>query len=112
MRICAVVKSPPIQGGVSTQTFWLARALAQAGHHVSVVTNASEVEAAYRLWIPPGDERMLEGDFGSGSVSVRFSGLHPEHLTHIPYTNPFVTKLSSLATEAVRSVGQTREVNH
>jgi glycosyltransferase involved in cell wall biosynthesis len=104
VRICAVVKYPPIQGGVSAQTFWLARALAQQGHRVSVVTNANEVESAYRIWIPPGDERMLEADFDNGgSVSARFSGLHREHLTHIPYSNPFVTKLSSLATEAVRS---------
>ena len=49
MRICAIVKYPPIQGGVSAQSYWLCRGLAEAGHDVHVVTNADEVEGDYRL---------------------------------------------------------------
>jgi hypothetical protein len=46
VRICIVGKYPPIQGGVSAQTYWAARGLAAGGHDVSVVTKAAEVEDA------------------------------------------------------------------
>jgi hypothetical protein len=44
MRICFIGKYPPIQGGVSAQTYWAVRGLAERGHEVCVVTNADEVE--------------------------------------------------------------------
>ena len=43
MRICAIGKFPPIQGGVSMRTYWTAHGLAAYGHEVHVVTNAKEV---------------------------------------------------------------------
>ena len=49
MKICILGKYPPIEGGVSTQTYWLARGLAQRGHHVHVITNADEVEDMFRM---------------------------------------------------------------
>ena len=60
MRICAVIKYPPIQGGVSAQSFWLARGLADAGHEVFVVTNADSVEDDYRILMTDDDRRWLE----------------------------------------------------
>src|SRR5918993_1228933 len=63
MRICAVIKYPPIQGGVSTHGYWLARSLAMRGHQGFVVTNADEVEPDHRVWIPEADRPLLDGQF-------------------------------------------------
>ena len=63
MRVCAIVKYPPIQGGVSAQSYWLCRALAEAGHEVHVVTNAEEVEQDYRLVLGESDRAWLEPSF-------------------------------------------------
>lgn len=103
MRVCAVVKYPPIQGGVSARCFWTAHALAALGHQVDVVTNAGEVEADYRLWIPPEDRGLLNATYDNGGrVTVVSTGLRPRELMHIPQSDPFVTKLSGLATEQIR----------
>jgi glycosyltransferase involved in cell wall biosynthesis len=103
MRICAVVKYPPIQGGVSARSYWIARALAMRGHEVRVVTNAGETEADYRLWIPPEDRELLEASFDNGGrVTVVSTGRDRRRLAHIPQSNPFVTKLSALACEQIR----------
>ncbi len=54
MRICFIGKYPPIEGGVSSHAYWLAKALGKKGHEVHVVTNAQEVEKEYcehsELW--------------------------------------------------------------
>jgi glycosyltransferase involved in cell wall biosynthesis len=103
MRICAVTKYPPIEGGVSARCFWIARALARRGHQVHVVTNAGEVEDGYRIWVPPVDRSLLEASFGNGGrVTVTSTGLRRRGLFHVPDGNPFATKLASLATEVVR----------
>jgi|tagenome__1003787_1003787.scaffolds.fasta_scaffold20989909_6 glycosyltransferase involved in cell wall biosynthesis len=104
MRICAVMKYPPIQGGVSARCYWIARALAQRGHQVHVVTNAAEVEAEFRLTIPPQDADLLDARFpNGGSVTVFGSGIHRRALAHVPYSNPYTTKLAALATDVIRA---------
>lgn len=49
MRICIVSKFPPIEGGIAARTYWRVRRLLEEGHRVAVVTNASCVEADYRI---------------------------------------------------------------
>jgi glycosyltransferase involved in cell wall biosynthesis len=106
MRICAVMKYPPIQGGVSARCYWLARSLAERGHQVTVVTNAGEVEDDYRIWIPAEDAGRLEARFpNGGTVSVVNSGRFERTTAYIPYANPYVTKLAALATEEIRRQG-------
>jgi glycosyltransferase involved in cell wall biosynthesis len=104
MRVCAVVKYPPIEGGVSALSYRVVMALAAAGHQVSVVTNADEVEDDYRIWMRPQDRRRLEAQFpNGGSVClVPTSGLGRKFADHIPSSKPFVTKLASIATEEIR----------
>ena len=104
MRICAVIKYPPIQGGVSAHGYWLVRSLALRGHQVVVVTNADEVEPDYRLWIPEEDRPLLEGRFpGGGSVTVvGTASVARERQAHVPGANPYVTKLAGLGAEAIR----------
>jgi glycosyltransferase involved in cell wall biosynthesis len=106
MRICAVVKYPPIQGGVSALSYRLVMALGAAGHQVSVVTNADEVEDDYRIWMTGDDRDRLEADFpGGGSVRLAPSSpLGRKHAAHIPDHRPFATKLAALATEEIRRI--------
>nr|WP_296074932.1 glycosyltransferase [uncultured Actinoplanes sp.] len=106
MRICAVVKYPPIQGGVSALSYRVVMALGAAGHQVSVVTNADEVEDDYRIWMTGDDRARLEADFpGGGSVRLAPSSpLGRKHAAHIPDHRPYATKLAALATEEIRRI--------
>src|SRR5882724_2208059 len=103
MRICFVGKYPPIQGGVSSSTYWAVRGLAERGHQVYVVTNASEVETRYRLQLDAADLDHLEASFISGGLVRVFQ---PERgttrISHIPLSNPFVSKLAGMATQVIR----------
>jgi glycosyltransferase involved in cell wall biosynthesis len=107
VRICAVVKYPPIQGGVSAQSYWLCRALAEKGHDVTVVTNAAEVEPGYRIWLEAADLGLLQGRFpGGGRLDVVWTSPWDEgRWHHIPAGNPASERLASLAAETVRRRG-------
>jgi glycosyltransferase involved in cell wall biosynthesis len=106
MRICFVGKYPPIEGGVSAQTYWAARGLAERGHEVFVVTNAAEVEESFRIRLEPDDDSWLAPEFPNGGA-VRIFG--PEHysrrMTHIPKSDPFVSKLAGMAVQVVEAFG-------
>jgi glycosyltransferase involved in cell wall biosynthesis len=103
VRLCIVGKYPPIQGGVSAHTYWLAQGLAALGHEVHVVTNANEVEPRFRMWMRPEDWRRCEGDHpGGGSIRVHQTDAELGRQRHIPWSNPFVTKLASAAARTVR----------
>ena len=103
MRICFVGKYPPIQGGVSSESYWAVRGLAEVGHQVYVVTNAAEVEEAYRIRLEPADAPQLEPTFPNGGA-VRIFAPEPSsrRMYHIPLGNPFVSKLAGMATQVVR----------
>jgi glycosyltransferase involved in cell wall biosynthesis len=107
VRICAVVKYPPIQGGVSAQSYWLCRGLAQKGHDVTVVTNAAEVEPGYRIWLDAADLGQLQGRFpGGGRLDVVWTSPWDEaRWHHIPAGNPAFERLSSLVIETARQRG-------
>jgi glycosyltransferase involved in cell wall biosynthesis len=104
LRICIVGKYPPIEGGVSATTYWIARALAARGHQIHVVTNADEVEGRYRMRLDASDAEMLQARYqNGGSVRVHHvESFDPRVMAHIPLANPFVTRIASLATEVVR----------
>ena len=107
MKICLLGKYPPIEGGVSGNTYWLARGLAERGHEIHVVTNAEEVEDRYRLALAAEDASWYQPRFeGGGSVRVYNAEPFTRHaMEHIPTANPFVSKLASLATDVVRRHG-------
>lgn len=105
MKICMVGKYPPIEGGVSARNYWIARGLAERGHEVHLVTNADEVEPAYRMYLEEDDRAWFEPRFeGSGGfVSLNNAEAYsPRKMSHIPLSNPFGTKLASVATDVVR----------
>lgn len=105
LRVCVVGKYPPIQGGVSAQTYWMCRALAENGHDVFVVTNADEVEDDYRIWMLDDDWRRLSYSVPcAGTVTARHSrAWDTGRYLYVPSGNPSVTKLAGMATEVVRS---------
>jgi glycosyltransferase involved in cell wall biosynthesis len=95
MKICIIGKYPPIEGGVSSNNYWLACALAQKGHNVFVVTNAEEVEPAFREEILPKDAGRLEPH------NVKIFNTYPAYNV-IPACSAFIAKLASLAIDLVR----------
>ena len=105
--MCIVGKYPPIEGGVSATTYWLARGLAERGHEIHIVTNADEVEDRFRIRLDAGDSTMLQPQFGNGGfVRVHhIESFDPIAMAHIPEANPYFTRLASLATDVVRRYG-------
>ena len=80
----------------------LAHALARRGHAVHVVTNAMEVEDAYRVVMRPEDMTRLVGRHGEGYVRVHQTVSDPIAQWHVPWHNPYATKLAGLAIEVIR----------
>jgi glycosyltransferase involved in cell wall biosynthesis len=105
LKVCFVGKYPPIQGGVSAQSYWMVRGLAERGHEVSVVTNAFEVEPRFRMSLSPSDMENLEFTDTAKGGKVRLYTPQPftsAQMAHIPRSNPFVSKLAGLAADVIR----------
>ncbi|OGG49434.1 hypothetical protein A2763_03865 [Candidatus Kaiserbacteria bacterium RIFCSPHIGHO2_01_FULL_54_36] len=98
MRILMIGKYPPIEGGVSSHIYWLARGLGEAGHEVSVVTNAGRVEEDYRISLDVSDP-----EYRPRNVSV-FS-LTDAPPRHIPFSEGYVTRLVALGLRAIEKNG-------
>lgn len=95
MRICLVGKYPPIEGGVSSRVYWMARGLAAKGHEIHVVTNSWEVEKDYREDV---DDIAL---YKAENLTVHST--NPFQRPHyIPYSNPYIAKIASRAIDAIR----------
>jgi glycosyltransferase involved in cell wall biosynthesis len=99
MKICIIGKYFPIQGGVSKDTQWLSDVLAQAGFTVHIVTNADEVEPQYRCldW----SQSPFTG-LNTGKIFLHTSSKAARR-HYIPYGNPFVTKLATIATDVIQT---------
>lgn len=96
MKILAVTKYPPIQGGVSASAYWLCNTLVQLGHQVSVVTNADEIEGNFRLNINIHDVERLKID----GVHV-FNTRTIQQDSYIPWANPYMSKLLGQCLELI-----------
>ena len=104
MKILVIGKFPPIEGGVSGHTFWLARALAGQGHSVHVVTNAREVEATFAQLHYGDDPRWWQESVGAGHLRVhQTTPVAPG--SFIPFAQPHVTKLFGLSWSVVEEHG-------
>ena len=98
MKLGIIGKFPPIQGGVSMRTYWCAHELAKRGHAIHVVTNAKEVKSPYRIFMGDRDWARCEAHYESGGyVKVHWTPLPSKADYHIPWHNPFVTKLATTA---------------
>lgn len=103
MKILIIGKFPPIEGGVSAQTFWLARALAKQGHEVNVVTNALEVEPTFGQCLEGIDTNWLSID-RPGKLRVHYT--KPVlYESYIPFAPPYLSLLFGLSLEIIESYG-------
>jgi glycosyltransferase involved in cell wall biosynthesis len=91
MNICIISKYPPIQGGVSASTFWLARGLAEREHQVHVVTNANCVEKEYFI-----DDKISEI-----SPNLFIHSVIPDIPWHIPYSELYIPRLLDKVLEVI-----------
>jgi glycosyltransferase involved in cell wall biosynthesis len=101
VRIVAIVKFPPIQGGVSAQSYWVTRELAAAGHDVTVVTNSPAVEPEYRLGLSRDDLAW----FGPPRTNVRLRLVDDRGARHVPYNKPYAERLAAAAIAEIRRNG-------
>ncbi len=95
MRICLISKYPPIEGGVSAQVYWLAKALGESGHEVHIVTNALEVEEEYR-------ERFEANEQRYAPENVHVHSTSPDNNPwHIPFSKAYAERITNLAIEVI-----------
>ena len=100
MRVLIIGKYPPLQGGVSAQTFWTARALAHRGYDVDVVTNATEAPQGLRAFLDGDAEQWCSGSVGHGHVRVHLTEALARN-SYLPWSNPFASKLFGRALEVI-----------
>lgn len=93
-RIAFLSKFPPIEGGIASKTFWLARGLAKRGHTVHIITPAISTDDEYR--IKGGEE--FPRDIPNFWIH-RSSGDIP---WHIPEDNEQAISLLDTATNVIR----------
>jgi glycosyltransferase involved in cell wall biosynthesis len=96
VRILLIGKFPPIEGGVSAHTFWLARSLVHNGHAVHVVTNAAEIDPNFAQVHYGPDHEWLAGTGDATAWSVHQT-TPLENGSFIPFSQPHVTKLFGLS---------------
>jgi len=95
MRICIISKYPPIEGGVSSRAYWLAKALGERGHEVHIVTNAQEVESEYK-------EKIDNNEQEHTPKNVHLHSTRPKtNPWHIPFSKAYAERIANLAIEVI-----------
>jgi glycosyltransferase involved in cell wall biosynthesis len=94
MRVLMLSKFPPIQGGISAKSYWLARGLANSGIPVEVVTNADCVEPEYRI---TGCDQHLES-----LENINIHNISRDVPWHIPYSKAYSLRLLNLAVKVIK----------
>lgn len=102
MKILFISKYPPIEGGVSSRNYWLAKALGERGAEVSMVTNALAVEDEYREKMDLYDVDTLKKH---QPKNVFFYSLGKDVPRHIPYSPAYVSRLVNLGLKALGERG-------
>lgn len=98
MKVCLLAKYPPIEGGESSKTYWMARGLGRRGCEMHIVTNAWEVEDEYRENISVDD---LGAHYQPQGVTVHNTDPFSDP-AYIPYTKPYTEKIAGLAIDVAR----------
>jgi glycosyltransferase involved in cell wall biosynthesis len=92
-----ISKYPPIEGGVSSLAFWLAKALGKRGHEVHIVTNAWCVEPEFM------EEFDVEDIDQYQPKNVKVHNIDPlARLEQIPSSKNYVERIASLAIDVVK----------
>ncbi len=93
-KIAFLSKFPPIEGGISSKTYWLARGLALRGHEIHVITHD----------ITAGREYSIQDDSEqSGNISnLMVHRTQPGIPWHIPEDYEYTLSLINTAIEVVK----------
>ena len=91
-RIALLSKFPPIEGGIASKTYWLARGLALRGHEIHVITHDIAAGREYSIKgysEPPGTDLNIQ--------------VHRTHSLpwHIPEDNEYALSLVNTAIEVI-----------
>ena len=95
MNLLFISKYPPIEGGVSAQTYWLAKALGEKGHKVYVASNCWEVEPRYREQIGEKELHLLE------PKNVELFSTSPDFRSSIPFSRYYESRIASMALDLI-----------
>lgn len=92
-KIAFLSKYPPIEGGISSKTFWLTRGLAQRGHEIHVITHD----------ITAGREYSIKGCSEPPETDLNIQ-IHRTHSLpwHIPEDSEYALSLIDTAIEVIR----------
>ncbi len=96
MNLLFISKYPPIEGGVSAQSYWLAKALGEKGHSVYVVSNCWEAEPRYREHIESNEMQLLE------PKNVELFSTSPEFRSSIPFSRYYESRIASIALDIIK----------
>lgn len=102
MKLTVVGKYPPIEGGVSSRMYWLARALAERGMQIDIVTNAGRVENAYRIPLDLNNPETKAAYERPNLAVFSLTGAPP---AHIPYSESYLSRLVNLGLKVVGERG-------
>ena len=91
MRICLISKFPPIQGGISAKTYWIAQGLAERGIETHVVTNGKSAEKEYFIDDTPPEK--------PSNLIIHF--LDSDIPWHIPYSELYTPGLLDKTLEVI-----------
>lgn len=101
LKILLISKYPPIQGGVSSKCFELAKTLGSNDCEVHVVTNANEVESGFRALLTAEDKKYI---LEQKNVKVYQTTWSSTGLAHIPFSNPFLSKILGISIELINEI--------
>ena len=96
MNLLFISKYPPIEGGVSAQTYWLAKALGEKGHKVYVVSSCWEVEPKYRENIEENELSLLE------PKNVELFSTSPDFKSSIPFSRYYESRIANIAIDIIK----------
>jgi len=97
MKICLIGKYPPIEGGVASSLYWLAKELGKRGHTIHIITNAWEVESEFLEKFEVDDLK----EYQPKGVIVHSTSPFLKH-RYIPSANPYTEKLANEAIEIIK----------
>lgn len=91
-----ISKYPPIEGGVSSDNYWLARELGRRGHKIFFITNAFEIEQDYRMVINQKDKRYYQ------PKNVQVYSTYKDFFSPIPRSEYYSERLTDLAIRIIK----------
>ncbi len=92
-RIALLSRFPPIEGGIASKTYWLARGLALRGHEIHVITHG--ITAGREYTIKDGSELPNDGS------NIRVHRTQLELPWHIPEDNEYALSLINTAIDVI-----------